>query len=129
MAPRPLGRRDLRGNQAGAAGGGARSHCVRQRLPPAGGWSAERRRDVRNCRDRGGGAMTPDLKLIDNSTGSDLELVARLAGALVDLTVRAPVANSVAFVRQMEGALAEADAVARSTSIPALAAEVSGLQR
>ncbi|MGX1323854.1 hypothetical protein AB7M17_007307 [Bradyrhizobium sp. USDA 377] len=73
--------------------------------------------------------MTPDLKLIDNTTGSDLELVARLSNALADLTVRAPVANSMAFIRQIEGALAEADAVARSISIPALAAEVSGLQR
>lgn len=73
--------------------------------------------------------MTPDLKLIDNTTGSDLEVVARLSDALVDLTFRAPVANSMALVRQLEAALAEADAVARSTSIPALAAEVSALQR
>lgn len=73
--------------------------------------------------------MTPDLKLIDNTTGSDLELVARLSSALIDLTVRAPVANSMAFIRQIEGALAEADAVARSISIPALADEVSASQR
>ncbi|MGY4399861.1 hypothetical protein [Bradyrhizobium sp. USDA 3315] len=73
--------------------------------------------------------MTPDLKVIDNTAGSDLEVIGRISGALLDLIIRAPVATSMAFVRQIEGAIVEADAIARSVSMPAIKAEVSALRR